>query len=356
MRRYVNILMMVMVAVVLASCSANPDVPKRKHAKRSFLVPASSGNPYEVMVVAEDSMWNGYAGKALRVVLNKDVPMLPQREPMFHVSHITPSKFNRITNLFRNIVILKTNEYTTKPQIKYERDVHSSPQLIMTIQGPSAKELSTFITEQTRTITQNLTAEEINRNAMLLEDDYNIEFYRKCKEMFGCELFIPQDLLKMKVGEDFLWASNDGLSTIQNICVYSYPYVSEKVFTHDNFIKLRDAFMEKNIPGAEPGQYMATNPDYVLTRPISIMGRYVLEARGFWTMKNDMMGGPFVSHSTVDTVNNRVVVVEGFVYAPEKMKRTMIRRLESALFTLRLPAKKSEEAKAGSESEEKVKN
>ena len=67
------------------------------------------------------------------------------------------------------------------------------------------------------------------------------------------------------------------------------------------------------------------------------MGRYVMEARGFWEMKNDMMGGPFVSHSSVDTVNNRVIVVEGFVYAPEKMKRTMIRRLEAALYTLRLP-------------------
>ena len=82
---------------------------------------------------------------------------------------------------------------------------------------------------------------------------------------------------------------------------------------------------------------MTTNHDYVLTRPISVMGRYVLEARGFWKMENDMMGGPFVSHSSVDTVNNRVVVVEGFVYAPEKMKRTMIRRLEAALYTLRLP-------------------
>ena len=148
----------------------------------------------------------------------------------------------------------------------------------------------------------------------------------------------------MKVGEDFLWASNDGLATIQNICVYSFPYVSEKVFTHDNYIKLRDKFMAENIPGAEPNQYMTTNHDYVLTRPISVMGRYVLEARGFWNMKNDMMGGPFVSHSSVDTVNNRVIVVEGFVYAPEKMKRTMIRRLEAALYTLRLPAAKREES------------
>lgn len=344
MRRFINILTIVAVAVVLAACSANPDAPKRKRAPRPLLVPASSGNPYEVLVVAEDSMWNGFAGKALKAVLNKDVPMLPQREPMFHVSHIEPSKFNRITNIFRNIIILKTNEFTTAPKISYERDVHSMPQLIMTIQGPSANGISTYITEQTKTITQNLTAEEINRNAMLLEDEYNVAFYKKCKEMFDCELFIPQDLLKMKVGDDFLWASNDGLATIQNICVYSFPYVSEKVFTHDNYIKLRDKFMAENIPGAEPNQYMTTNHDYVLTRPISVMGRYVLEARGFWNMKNDMMGGPFVSHSSVDTVNNRVIVVEGFVYAPEKMKRTMIRRLEAALYTLRLPAAKREES------------
>ena len=32
-------------------------------------------------------------------------------------------------------------------------------------------------------------------------------------------------------------------------------------------------------------------------------------------MENDMMGGPFVSHSVVDEINNRVIVVEAFVYA-----------------------------------------
>jgi hypothetical protein len=54
-------------------------------------------------------------------------------------------------------------------------------------------------------------------------------------------------------------------------------------------------------------------------------------------MENDAMGGPFVAHSVVDTINNRVIVVEGFVYAPEKMKRSMIRRLEAALYTLKVP-------------------
>ena len=56
-----------------------------------------------------------------------------------------------------------------------------------------------------------------------------------------------------------------------------------------------------------------------------------------WYVENDCMGGPYVSHHRVDTENNRVIVVEGFVYAPEKMKRGMIRRLEGSLYTLMLP-------------------
>lgn len=59
--------------------------------------------------------------------------------------------------------------------------------------------------------------------------------------------------------------------------------------------------------------------------------------RGLWKMVGDMMGGPFVSHVRLDEKNNRVVVVEGFVFAPETDKRNFIRRIEAALYTLRLP-------------------
>jgi hypothetical protein len=54
-------------------------------------------------------------------------------------------------------------------------------------------------------------------------------------------------------------------------------------------------------------------------------------------MENDMMGGPFVSHARVDRPNGRVVVVEAFVYAPEKKKRDLMRQLEASLYTLNLP-------------------
>jgi hypothetical protein len=66
-------------------------------------------------------------------------------------------------------------------------------------------------------------------------------------------------------------------------------------------------------------------------------GKYCGELRGLWEMQGDMMGGPFVSHARLDEKNNRVVVVEGFVFAPETNKRNYIRRIEAALYTLQLP-------------------
>ena len=42
---------------MLTSCDAtNGDKVQRRH--KSLLTPTSSGNPYEVLVVAEDSLWN----------------------------------------------------------------------------------------------------------------------------------------------------------------------------------------------------------------------------------------------------------------------------------------------------------
>ena len=334
-------LLILLTALLLltASCDVGTQRPPRRH-RRSLLVPSSSGNPYEVMVVADDTLWNGYAGRALREVLGRAIPMLPQHEPVFHVSHVTERHYDRITNLFRNIILLKTSPYRAEPKIQVERDLHASPQLVMTIEGASDQQLSPFITEQSSFLVRYFTAEEINREATRLEDQYNIKFNQKVQEMFGCEMYIPADIRKMKVGNDFIWASDDGLTSIQNICIYSYPYFTERVFSGRNaYMALRDSFMRANIPGEHPGSHMATNHEFCDVTNMDIQGHYVQEARGLWEMTGEAMGGPFVAHSQVDTVNNRVIVVEGFVYAPDKMKRTMLRRLEAALYTLRLPAR-----------------
>lgn len=338
-------IILALAAFLLSGCTESKRHPHGRNPRRpSFFTPSSSGNKYEVMVVAEDSINVGYAGRALNNILDKSLLGLPQPEPQFHRSHIVPKMLDRTTRLFRNIIELKVGREFTHAKMSYQKDVHAVPQIYITIQAPNQKELSMYITEHTKTIEQLINSEEINRMANTLYYEHNIKFAEKVREMFGCNLYIPVDLKAMKVGDNFIWASDNGNNTIQNICIYSLPYVSEKMFMRGPYIALRNKVMKDNIPGDKPNQFMTTNSDYVWVKNFDVRKEFTMEARGLWEMENAAMGGPFVSHSRVDTINNRVIVVEGFVYAPNKMKRTMIRRLEAALYTLELPAQiKAEE-------------
>ena len=65
-------------------------------------------------------------------------------------------------------------------------------------------------------------------------------------------------------------------------------------------------------------------------------GNYVCELRGLWETEGDFMGGPFVSQSVVDTVNNRLVTAFAYVYGGKKDKKIMLWQLESLLSTFKI--------------------
>ena len=54
----------------------------------------------------------------------------------------------------------------------------------------------------------------------------------------------------------------------------------------------------------------------------------VLKVRGLWKMQNGFMGGPFISNFINDKLNDRVLVIEGFLFNPGKEKRNSLQELE----------------------------
>lgn len=310
--------------------------------KQSIFLPSSSGLPYELMVVSSDEMWNNPSGRALFDVLDTDVPALPQSERSFRISHSTKNGYSRLLKTFRNIIEVDISPTYTQTKFKYTRDKYASPQMIMTIQSPDEASLAEYVSENGQTIIDFFTAAEMNREVEALKDKHSRPVLDSVKAIFGCELLVPSDIQSLKVGKDFLWATNtyNGASSIQSFVVYSYPYADKNTFTRDYFIHKRDSVMKVNIPGGKPGQYMATDSTVVLSKDASFraLGHYMQDVRGLWQMENDFMGGPFVSHSLVDEMNGRVIVVEAFVFAPDKKKGDLMRKLEAALYTLKLPA------------------
>ena len=328
-----KILLSFFTAILLASCGGDGST---EIFKRSAV-----GNPYEVLVVCTPEFWEAPAGRALEAVLDTDIPGLPQSERSFRISRV--NELSNMTKPFRNIINVDINNrlYSTTV-LKYTKDVFAVPQVVLTIQSPSREEFTQYVTENSQVIVDFLTSVEMNRQIEILKKKHNPEAFATVKELFDCELFIPIEMNGEKRGENFVWFSdfNSVNPEIMSFVMYSYPYTSTDNFSRENYIQKRDSVMKVNMPGGKPGQYIQTEADYVNITETSYRDRYLQIARGLWYMKDDMMGGPFVSHSVVDEKNGRVIVVEAFVYAAGQKKGRFIRKLEASLYTLKLPADK----------------
>ena len=319
-----------------SKASVSKSAPKAK--KKRFLLPNASGLPYEMLVVMGDEQWVRPLGRAVFGVLDTDVPGLPQSERSFRITRIAPSAFDsNMFRIMRNVILVDIQNIYTQPKFKFARNVYSYPQMVMTLQAPDEASLAAYVNENAQSILDFFTKAEMNREIENLREEHNPEVSRLANEILGVDVWVPWEVNKIKKGKDFLWASTDKGKKDMSIVLYSYPYKDKNTFTLEYFLNKRDSVMKVNIPGGREGSYMTTQRDYVYVKDATVQGKYAQVARGLWRVQGDRMGGPFVSHSRVDEVNGRIIVAEAFIYAPESLKRDLMRRMEAALYTLQLP-------------------
>lgn len=99
---------------------------------------------------------------------------------------------------------------------------------------------------------------------------------------------------------------------------------------------MRDSIGESYIPGREEGMYMITEKAYApYVFDSELAGRKAIETKGMWEVKDFFMAGPFINYIVEDKPNDRLLVLEGFTFAPSTNKRDYMFELEAILKTLR---------------------
>lgn len=314
--------------IIFGSCNSSPVAAR------------ATGFAYEIVVTMDKALWDSEAGTAIKADLESDIPGLPQSEAAFKITYVTPANFNGLLTYVRNILIVKLdNSMYTKVSLTYENNRWTQGQVVLTMTAPDKESIIEYMkSRETNRITKFFTNIEMNRAAEQFGKNYSGDVMENVKSRFNIMLNVPTDITYTRNAEDFFWASNNANTGRTDIIVYTFPYTDPNTFTEKYLITKRDSALKKNLPGSFPDSHMATETRFGLSyTPITLRGKYCGVLRGTWKMVGDMMGGPFVSHARLDEANNRVVVVEGFVYAPETNKRNFIRRIEAALYTLRLP-------------------
>ena len=300
------------------------------------LLPNVTGKSGEIVLVIEPSQWSSDAGKEFRRAFTQAYPALPQNEPLFDLIHIPFSAFSNIFKTHRNLIVAKVDKEAKEPKILIRKNFWAKPQLIINIIAPSGESLANLIKEKGDILATRVLKKEMERYADVYKKNMKIEITEKLKRKFGIDIIIPSGYTLDLDTTNFVWLERRGLDdAVQGLLIYTYDKPEVELTTPFIMAK-RNQVTKKYVPGPVANSYMAVeNEMEPYRREIKMDGTNFIELRALWKVENDFMGGPFVSFTFVDEKKNKVINVDGFVYAPRLDKRNYIQQIEAVLNTVR---------------------
>lgn len=316
--------------VLLSSCKG----------ERTPLLPNVTGTAGQVVVVINNPIWETDAGRELGRILGSEHPALPQAEPLFDIVRIGHAAFTNIFKTHRNIVIVNISDQYAEAHMNIRKNVWAKPQILMEINASDNNALHSFLGKQEERIVEEIRTAELNR---IME--YNRQYEQgsinaQLTESLDVSLVFPPGYTFYVDTTDFAWISFSPPTRdiIQGIFIYQYDYREPETFTPEFLINKRNDFLSMYVPGPSAGSWMTTEEEASpVFNEFMEDERYFAKLRGLWKVENDFMGGPFVSLTTLDEKKNRVITVEGFVYAPGERKRNLLRQVEGIIYTLEIP-------------------
>ena len=299
---------------------------------RQKILPESNGKTHNILVIMDDKDWKKSVGDSIRKYFAAEFTDLPQSEPLYTLHQASPHLFTDIFKTIRDILIIKKGD---RPGIRFFRDKFAKPQLIVEVEGKNNDEIKKLLYKHSQEIIERFNKFEIehlqNLHRQALRDNTDIE-----KEL-GITIELPDYFVLVDHQKNFFWFRRDVKNGEADILLYSVPIKDEQDLKGNRVIYYRDSIGKKYIPGPLDSTYMKSehnlSPTQVMT---TINGKQAIETRGLWNMKNDFMGGPYVNYSIIDRKHHKIIVGEGFIYAPAIDKRDYMVQLEAILRTIKL--------------------
>ncbi len=322
-----NQFFLLLVATILFSCTNDGTVMHKN----------VTGNSGELVVVISNESWEGAPGKLIRQTLAQSHVGLPQDEPVFDLVNVPHEAFKSIFKSTRNIIQTSISENVKTEGVSFTDDVWAYPQATVQIKAKNAQRFEELFNENKDKIMSYFIAAEKERTTMNYLKFYEKGIYNVLNKDFGVTMKVPPGFVIADQKKNFIWFRYETPEISQGIILYTFPYVSDSTFEVGYLVNMRDKVLKENVPGPTEGSFMATEKRVKqIFNILEHNGNYASEMRGLWRLENDFMGGPYISLAELDASNQRVVVAFGYVYAPSKDKRNLLRQVEAMIYTLKM--------------------
>jgi len=321
-----------------------------KEARNSLrAIPNAFGTLNEIVVIADQDVWNGPIGDSLIDYYTTAFPVLPQPEPVFDIRHFTgeqlladPFRKELRTYLFLGDLSNENSPITQMmlkdlgeeniEKAKNDLSFHSS------VGKDKWEKLLENIIKDYPLIKRRVYEADRNKlDATVYLNGTNENTNSKISANFEITLKLPKDYVIAIMKENVAWLRKETENISSNILISKIAYTESKQLTPEGLKEIRDQIGKEYVSSSIENSYMKINDlDLpLITTAITVDKKYTLEARGIWEMENDYMGGPFITYLVHDPNKNELIFLDGFLYAPGQDKRDHIMALEHIFKSLR---------------------
>lgn len=316
-------------SLFFVSCKQENTDPKKPNGKINT-----------ISVIIDDLLWNGEIGDSIRNKFASPVIGLPQEEPLFTINQFPVKLMEGYLTDSRNIIVIKKD---TNENFNILKDKYATPQNIFQISGKTADDILCLIQQHAPEIIKKIHQTEIeelqrqHRKSLLDSKYFEVKFKIKLEMPTSYQLMVQK--------KGFVWFKKEIISGNTSILIYEVPLntIENKLNKIAHIIKMRDSIGKLYIHGKEEKTDMITEEAYApYFSNIVLDYKRAYETKGTWVLKNDFMSGPFINYGIVDKANNRIVVLEGFCYAPSKEKRDLMFETEAIIKSIEIIKKQAQ--------------
>lgn len=308
----------------MASCNSKID-------RSQAFVPESSGNLNHVTVVMPESDWNSSLGNTIRTSMGSIYEGLPLDEPRYSLRYMNSIAFTGFARQNRNIIWFQKDSIS---RFQLAKNQFARPQILALVTGEDTDAQAFTFNENMELLMQTLGENE--RIEKLRRINKSLSTEKNLTDRFGIYLKYPSAYKTVKDTTNFVWIQKPIQKGHLNIIAYALPLNALNGVFNKRILNIRDSIGKIFVPGRLPGSFLITERAF---RPyfykVFLDGKQGYLTKGTWEVKNDFMAGPFVNYMISDTINKRIIVLEGFAFAPSVSKREYMFELNTILNTFK---------------------
>ena len=297
----------------------------------------TAGKINTISVIIEDQLWNADVGDSIRNKFASPVIGLPQEEPLFNINQYPVKLLEGFMTDTRAIIVVKKGELN---KFKIVKDQYASPQNVFHISGKTSVDIIASLEKHAPQMIQLIKDAEIAESQKI--NGLSHINPTVISNKFHINLQVPSVYAYVLQKSNFMWLKKEIIGGNTSLLIYQVPLsaIKKDKDVISNIIRIRDSIGKLYITGTEPNTNMITEEAYApYLSKITFDAKETFETKGTWELNNDFMSGPFINYAIIDTQYNRILVLEGFCYAPSKEKRDLMHELESIIKSVEVPKK-----------------